>query len=337
MAVPYTKDWTSLSKINPELEALLPTLGGFKFIGPDTTLESLRALEANRPPSEPWPEVLEHDIQIPVRDGTSNRARVYSPANPTSEGKALLVLAFGGGFVMGKLEGEERNCRTWVKNFGGVAVSISYRLCPEHVWPGSVEDVFDAVKWIAAHANDLGADPSKGFVVGGTSSGATATITVSHLWRDEGLTPPLTGLHLAVPAPCIISALPQKYREKEKSWEQNKDAPTFNRDTSNFLAQHAKPKPDDPMRSPLLFTTGHENLPPAYFAIGGADPWRDSGLIYEEVLREECGVKTKVDIFPGLPHGFWAAFPAAGFSKEFRGKSDEGLAWLFHQCDYRQN
>jgi acetyl esterase/lipase len=102
-------------------------------------------------------------------------------------------------------------------------------------------------------------------------------------------------------------------------------------------SEHAKPKPDDPMRSPLLFTTGHENLPPAYFLIGGADPWRDSGLIYEEVLREECGVKTKVDIFPGLPHGFWAAFPAAGFSKEFRGKSDEGLAWLFHQCDYRQN
>ena len=69
------------------------------------------------------------------------------------------------------------------------------------------------------------------------SSGATATITVSHLWRDEGLTPPLTGLHLAVPAPCIISALPEKYREKEKSWEQNKDAPVFNQDTSNFLAR----------------------------------------------------------------------------------------------------
>lgn len=71
--------------------------------------------------------MVEHDIQIPVRDGTSNRAKVYSPAKTTSERKALLVFAFGGGFVMGKLEDEERNCRTWVKNFGGVAVSISYR------------------------------------------------------------------------------------------------------------------------------------------------------------------------------------------------------------------
>lgn len=332
MATLYTQDWSSLSKLNPELEALLPTLGGFKLFGPDTTLESLRAAGANRPLPETWPEVVEHDIQIPVRDGTSNRARVYNPAKTTSERKALLVFAFGGGFVMGKLEDEERNCRTWVKNFGGVAVSVSYRVCPEHAWPGPVQDVYDAVKWIGANAEDLGADPSKGFVVGGTSAGATAMITVSHLWRDDGLSPPLTGLHLAVPAPCIVSALPEKYRMKEKSWEQNRDAPLFSREASNFLAQYVKPKPEDPIRSPLLFSSGHQNLPPAYFAIAGADPWRDSGLIYEEVLREECKIKTKVDLFPGLPHGFWGMCPAAAFSKEFRSKSDEGLEWLFHQC-----
>lgn len=61
-------------------------------------------------------------------------------------------------------------------------------------------------------------------------------ITVSHLWRDEGLTPPLTGLYLAVPGVCVISDLPEKYREKEKAFEQNKDAPVFDRGTSNFLS-----------------------------------------------------------------------------------------------------
>lgn len=138
---------------------------------------------------------------------------------------------------------------------------------------------------------------------------------------------------------------------KEKSWEQNRDAPLFNREVSNFLArqysescislpcsktnqcsEHVNLKPDDPLRSPFLFATGDVNLPLAYFAIAGADIWRVSGSIYEQVLREECGVKTKVDIFPGLPHGFWTMFPAAGFSKEFRSKFDEGLKLLFHQC-----
>lgn len=87
------------------------------------------------------------------------------------------------------------------------------------------------------------------------------------------------------------------------------------------------PDPHDPLRSPLLFPTGHRNLPPTYIAVAGADPWRDVGLLYEEVLREE-GVETKLDIFAGLPHGFWNMFPTAEFSKEYRQKCDEGLRWL---------
>ncbi|KUJ10556.1 alpha/beta-hydrolase [Mollisia scopiformis] len=333
MAVPYTEDWTSLSKPNSELEAILSSLGDCKLVKPDTTLDSLRAAAECRPSSELWPEVVEHDIEIPVREGTFNRARVYSPVNSSPEGKSLLVYAFGGGFVMGKLEMEEMNCRTWAKKFGGVAVSITYRVCPENAWPTPIEDVYDVVNWIGTNSKDLGADPAKGFVLGGTSAGAVAAITVSHLRRDERLTPPLTGLHLGVPAPCIVSSLPAKYREKEKSWEQNMNAPIFNVEVSGFLSRHVDYKPFDPLRSPLLFPTGHKDLPPTYFIIAGADPWRDSGLIYEQVLREECGVKTKVDVYPGLPHGFWQIFSAAGFSKECRDKSDDGLEWLLRQCE----
>ena len=68
------------------------------------------------------------------------------------------------------------------------------------------------------------------------SAGATAAITVSHQFRDEGVFPPLTGLYLAVPGPCRIAELPEKYRWREKSWEQNKDAPIFNKAVSDFLA-----------------------------------------------------------------------------------------------------
>ena len=87
----------------------------------------LRGYGSNRPPTPLWPEVLEKDIQIPMRDGTSNRARVYTPSEARTKGKALAVFAFGGGYVTGDLESEEKNCRTWVKRFGGVAVSVGYR------------------------------------------------------------------------------------------------------------------------------------------------------------------------------------------------------------------
>lgn len=76
----------------------------------------------------------------------------------------------------------------------------------------------------------------------------------------------------------------------------------------------------------------HEDLPPAYFQVCGADPLRDEGLIYEHVLREEAGVKTRLDVFPGLPHGFWSWFPQAEFSKDFQVKTMEGFKWLLEQA-----
>jgi hypothetical protein len=54
-------------------------------------------------------------------------------------------------------------------------------------------------------------------------------------------------------------------------------------------------------------------------------------LIYESILREE-GVRTKLDVFSGLPHGFWSWFPEAEFSKDFQVKTREGLRWLLGQA-----
>jgi acetyl esterase/lipase len=57
---------------------------------------------------------------------------------------------------------------------------------------------------------------------------------------------------------------------------------------------------------------------------------RDYAPLFEEVLREQ-GVKTRVDIFPGLPHGFWSFFPKVGFTKDLREKTDAGLMWLLQE------
>lgn len=54
------------------------------------------------------------------------------------------------------------------------------------------------------------------------------------------------------------------------------------------------------------------------------------GLIYEKVLREE-GVKTRVDLFPGLPHGFWSMFREAEFAREHAERSEEGFGWLLKE------
>jgi acetyl esterase/lipase len=85
-----------------------------------------------------------------------------------------------------------------------------------------------------------------------------------------------------------------------------------------------------PLASPLLFPTGHENLPRTYLQICGMDPLRDDSIIYERVLQE-CGVETRVSMYPGLPHGFWTFFPNANFTNEFLKETLAGFAWLLQK------
>lgn len=89
--------------------------------------------------------------------------------------------------------------------------------------------------------------------------------------------------------------------------------------------------PLSPLMSPVVWPSGHKNLPPAYLQVAGMDPLRDEGLIYEKILREESGVETKLDIYPGLPHGFWSWWPTAAFSKKQQRDSVDGLRWLLQK------
>lgn len=69
---------------------------------------------------------------------------------------------------------------------------------------------------------------------------------------------------------------------------------------STFSLELVGAKPDDANLWPLLATT-QEGLPPAFLQIGGIDPLRDDGLVYEQALRE-AGVKTKFEVYVRYVH-----------------------------------
>ncbi|KAF2766988.1 hypothetical protein EJ03DRAFT_329537 [Teratosphaeria nubilosa] len=279
------------------------------------------------------PGVKETDHRITVRDGTKITIRSYRPETPPSGGSPLAVIFHGGGWCIGGLENEELLCRLICSKLGVTALNVEYRLAPAHKFPTCVHDAFDATKWAADHASSLGADPSKGFIVGGTSAGGNLTCVIAHLWRDEKMQPPLTGAHLMIPALVSPGHVPEKYKNDYNSWEQNKDAPILTHTAcALFLDTYIDPQDRaSPLFSPLLFPTRHAGLPPSYFQICGKDPLRDEALIFERVLREDEGIATKVDVYPGMPHGFWSVAPELEASRKFVDDSVKGWEWLLRQ------
>lgn len=306
----------------------------------------------------PIPEVSEEDRRIPVRDGSDVTIRIYKPV--TKKESPLIVMFHEGGWGMGDLSDEEVNCRLFTRDLGAVCVNIEYRLAPEHPYPTWINDAWDALKWCASNASDLGADPLKGFVIGGGSAGGNITAVLAHLARDEDLSPPLTGQYLGVPAiMCFLppSHIDPQYRSEYLShpFITPSQDPILNvalgptgpyitpivRSVVSLLPLKLLARifgiagmhgdMSSSLFVPFLFgktERGHKDLPPVYFQVCGLDPLRDEALIYERVLREEYGIKTRIDIYKGLGHYFWTNFPELEMSRTFVEDTVKGMRWL---------
>lgn len=160
------------------------------------------------------------------------------------------------------------------------------------------------------------------------------TAVLAHLCRDEKMTPAITGCLLMIPAYCYHKFVPEKYQKDHQSWEQNKGAPILTRTAVYLFADNYIPDEEsrkDPLFSPLLWPTGHRGLPPSYFQICGQDPLRDEALVFERIMREDEGLKTKVDVYPGLPHGFHSVIPTLKASEKYMEDSVNGVKWLLEQ------
>jgi acetyl esterase/lipase len=313
--------------------------------------ERKKAMTAAQSDASATAGIKEEDFTIPARDGFPIPIRTYKPESPPAGGSPLVVFIHGGGFVIGGLEGEELNCRLFVQKLGCVCVNVDYRLAPEYPFPTPVQDGWDAVKWAAANASKLGADPSKGFIVGGTSAGGNIAAVAGHLARDEKLSPPVTGLALLIPALAdhTLKNIDEKYAKEIISYEQNKDAPVLPmKSVELFMSEsinsphthikanisqsgHYKPDPKSHLFNLFAPPINFSNLPPTMIQICGMDPLRDEAMIYERLLREEYNCKTKRYMYPGLPHGYWSFFPQGDVSKKFVQETVEGMEWLLQQ------
>ena len=295
---------------------------------PDQVIKGLR--EWNYDATGPLEDVSEKTITMKARDGFELRLVICQPKSPPSSPSPLIVLYHGGGWTIGRPEDTLVSGREFARKLGAVSIAPQYRLAPEHPFPQGVNDAWDSLQWIAANATSLGASPSNGFIVGGPSAGANFAAVLAHLARDEKLSPPITGVYMAGLVALPEGVVPEKYQDRYFSRFQGAcmDAPVLDRPLRKLFDDAFQPDNTSPMFAVFNWPTGHHGLPPAYFQICGSDVLRDEALIYEQVLREEYGIKTRLDVYPGVPHIFWSYFPMLGQSKKAVSDRLNGVAWL---------
>src|SRR3990172_10086247 len=126
---------------------------------------------------------------VPYRSGESKAFRLdlALPPRQGSELRPAIVIVHGGGGAAGsKTDAVYQGLLLDYARQGYVTTSVEYRLTREAPFPTGVADVKCAVKWVRAHAQELGVDPDR---IGayGHSAGA-------HLVMMAALVPESAGL-----------------------------------------------------------------------------------------------------------------------------------------------
>jgi acetyl esterase len=256
----------------------------------DARAADLASIRAGGGEPEPVHEVVNLTIAGP---GGDLPLRLYRPSGERP--LPVLLYFFGGGWVLGTIDTADGVSRSLAKSCGALVAVAGYRLAPEHPFPAAADDCYAAVRWVAGHAAEIGADPGR-LAVGGDSAGGNLAAGVALRARDDG--PALAGQLLVYPNTDQFADDP--------SMRAADDPYLFNRHSVAWYRQHYLADPGDgasPLASPLR-AESLAGLPPALVITAEYDPLRDQGEAYARRLAGD-GVQTELSRYPGMTHGFF--------------------------------
>ncbi|MGB4758431.1 MAG: alpha/beta hydrolase [Candidatus Saccharimonadales bacterium] len=123
-----------------------------------------------------WTPHASAGTYVTAKDITYNtqgqKLDVYRPS--TGSSYPIVIFVHGGGWIEGSKDSMYGHATYFAAN-NVVALSIDYRLAPQHPFPAAFDDVRSAVSWARANASGLKGDPNK-IVLAGYSAGANLAL-----------------------------------------------------------------------------------------------------------------------------------------------------------------
>jgi acetyl esterase/lipase len=239
-------------------------------------------------PDPPSARARSHDIAGP---GGPLNLRIVAPS---SAARGVYMYFHGGGWVRGSNDTHDAFLEHLADNHGLVAISVAYRLAPDHPYPAAPDDCEAAALWaLDQGVREFGVD---GLILAGDSAGGHLAAVTALRLRARGHAARLRGLALAYGL-YELTLTPSVQNWGDRLLVLNTRAVTWCRD------QFA-PRPETwvtPDVSPLRARL--DGLPPALFAIGTLDPLLDDTL-FMHARWEAAGNRSQLEVLPGAIHGF---------------------------------
>jgi acetyl esterase/lipase len=245
--------------------------------------------------------------------------RVHRPVDG-GNGRACLVHAHGGGQVAGSVYGDDPLLIPLVRALGCVAVSVDYRLAPEHHAPAAAEDCYAGLQWVFGHAEELGVDADR-IAIGGTSGGGGIAAATALMARDR------RELSLRFQM-LIYPMLDDRGRQPSSHgqwpiWPREMNMKAW----AAVLGERAGTDDVHPYQAPTR-ATNLSGLPPTYIEVGAMEVFRDECIDYGRRLLE-AGVPTELHVYPGCCHGFDAFAPSAAVVRTAVATREDALRRAF--------
>ena len=115
------------------------------------------------------------------QDGRTVKLYIMKPEQVSGKPGVLLFI-HGGVWIVGNFENHQRLLRDLVVGSGQIGVFVEYTPLPQAKFPTQLDQCYAALKWVAEHAQDFGADGSR-IAVAGNSVGGNMTAALTLMAR----------------------------------------------------------------------------------------------------------------------------------------------------------
>ncbi|MEJ0051065.1 MAG: alpha/beta hydrolase [Methylovirgula sp.] len=292
-----TPDPATDPRIDPQVRAFLHEINKdsspFWELPQPRPQEILTALQNKTPVDMSGVTTTEQTI---TQDGQAVKIFIMKPDRVAGK-RGVLLFIHGGVWIVGNFQNHQRLLRDLVVGSGQIGVFVEYTSLPAARFPTQLDQSYAALKWVATHAEEFGADGSR-IAVAGNSVGGNMSAALTLMTKDR-TGPRISYQVLMIPATDASVDTASYYEYGTGRFL----ARAFMKYGWDLYAPDAKTR-DNPYVSPLRASLRElHGLPPALVITAENDPLRDEGEAYARKLKE-AGVSVIATRYNGMIHDF---------------------------------